>query len=290
MAVTNVSIQRRTGGEQLTQGKRVRTYTATYKVSCSTLDEDPVTVLAAAGLPTLASTWPGDGGAYCVSRKPEQDELNNAWTVTLEYTSNPDVRTEPDEEEAENPLLRPAVIDRGPVSRQRIVVKDTDGWYVLNSAGEPFNPPVEREEHAPAFSISKNLAFWPAAAELAYTDSIALGSKGLIYGARVGKFNGFSGREAFENGYSFWQVTGEFELDWEGWNKPLIDAGYNEKFDDGVLFYLMPILGANGERPAQPVLLDGSGVPDPYRATPYELAFKKYREEDHSALFSLFGL
>jgi hypothetical protein len=294
MAVIRVSIQKRTGGEQLTGGRRVRVYSAVYRVQSNSKNEDPQTILAAPGLPTLASSWPSDLGAFCVGRKPEQrQETPDFWDVTCDFTSSPDIR-QPDDVE-ENPLLRPPTVDRSPVSRQRIVTRDVNGEYVLNSAGEPPNPPWEREEHVPSFSITKNMANWPAGLELALTDSInsgaiAIPAYGIAYPAKVGKCNGFSGRQAFENNVAFWTVTVEIELDWEEWNKPLIDAGYNYKKVVSGTPRLMPIIGENGERPAMPVLLNGSGAPDPYRATPYLLPYKKYREVSHAALYALFGL
>jgi hypothetical protein len=295
MAITSVALIDQSAKEALTGGRRVRTYTSTYKLKSNTRFEDPNTVRTAAGIPALASSWPSDLGAVCVNRDVKRAEEADAWLVTCEFTSNPDIRVPPDEAAEENPLLRPAVIDRGPQQRQRIVTRDINGDWILNTAFEFLNPPVEREEHSPSFSVTKNMANWPTAVELAYADSInnavvSIPSKGIAYGVGVGKFNGFSGRENYENGYHFWTVTMDIETDWQGWNKPIVNAGYNELVTDGITEWIVPIILANGERPSSPVLLTNAGVADPDLDPPIELPYKKYRETDHMTLFALFGL
>jgi hypothetical protein len=298
MAITKCSLIQRTGKEELTGGKRIRTYQAVYKLKSNTRNEDPATVLAYAGLPTLfpVSTWPTDATAYLVARTPSQNQaLADEWTVTCDYTSNPSTRDNPDEY-VENPLLRPAEVSKSSQQRQRILIRDVEGNFAINSAGEFLNPPPEHEVHPPSFTITKNLVVWPHALEAALQDSvnslaISIPYWGIVYGALLGKFNGFSGSPQFENGFRFWRVTAEIETDWDGWNKPLIDAGFNEIFYNSVSGQdeLWPIIGANGERPAEPVLLNGSGEAAPY-GTPVEIPFKKYREVNHLPLYQLMGL
>lgn len=298
MTITRQELVNQTAKEVLGGGRRTRTYQSVHKLLSSTRFENPAVVLAHPSLPTLASGWPTDPGAFCVSREAKREEVPDkaeCWVVTCDFTSSPDVRQPPDEEAEENPLLRPAIIDRSPVSRQRPISRDANNTLIQTTAGEPFNPPVEREEHAPAFTITKNMASWPAAMELAYQDSInddtiSIPSKGIVYGAGVGKFNGFSGRESWENNYHFWVVTMEIECDWQGWNKPIVNAGYSELVEFGAVDYLLPIILGNGERPAGPVLINTAGEADPFLDPPHLLTFKKYRELPHAALYALFGL
>lgn len=298
MAITKCSLIQRTGKEELTGGRRVKTYQAVYKLKSNTRNEDPVNVLAHPGLPTLfpVSTWPSDATAVLVGRTPSQNQSQaDEWTVACDYTNNPSVRDNPDEYH-ENPLLRPPEVTRSAQQRQRILIRDVEGNYAKNSAGEFLNPPPEHEVHCPSFSVTKNLPAWPHAMEFALQDSvnslaISIPYWGIVYGARLGKFNGFSGSPQFENGFRFWKVTVEIETNWEEWNKPLLDAGFNEIYYNPVSAQneLWPIIGANGERPAEPVLLNGAGVAAPYDS-PVEIPFKKYREVSHLPLYQLMGL
>lgn len=297
MAVTNVSIHKRTGKQTLTGGKRVRVYQIIFHVKCNTINEDPVTIIHHAEIPTLApiSVWPSDYGAVLVDIDPQQDEERpDFWVVTCSYTSNPDIKTEdpPDE----NPLLRPAIVTRSPQQRQRVLERDTNGDLYLNTAGDLFIPPEEREEHPPSYTVTKNMIVWPYALEIAYADAInsdviAIVSKGISAAIGTMKFNGFSGSEQFENDMAFWSVSASFEVNWEGWNAPILSCGYQEKKYDAIEdeYYLWPIVARNAESTPGPIPLNSAGAADPY-GTPFYMPFKKYREVPFATLFALFGL
>ena len=297
MAVTNVILRERKGKATLTGGKRVRTYQAIYHVKCNSINEDPATIWSHPEIPTLypISMWPTDAGALLVDVDPQQQkDTPDFWIVTCSYTSNPDVKDPEDVQE--NPLNRPAVIQRSPVQRQRILERDVDGNLLVNTADDPFNPPVEREEHSPSFTITKNLANWPYALELALTDSvnssaIVYVSRGISYGARLVKCNGFSGGESYENGYKFWACSVALEVNWDGWNKDKLNAGCREKFiaDDSSV-HILPIIGSNGDSITDPVKLNADGTKASPYADPVYLPCKKHREANFANLFSLFGI
>lgn len=297
MAVTNVVLRRRQGKRTLTGGKSVRTYQAIYHVKCNSINEDPNTILAHAEIPTLVpiSTWPTDPGALLVDLDPQQNqESPDFWVVTASYTSNPDIR-DPDDL-IENPLNRPAIITRSPVQRQRPMLKDVDGNWCMTTAGELFNPPMEREEHAPSFTIAKNLLNWPYALELALTDAVNDGtisypSRGILYGDQLVKCNGFSGGEQYQDGYHFWNVTVALEVNWEGWNPEQLNAGYRERYIDELFEeHLWPIIGANGDSPTTAVLLDAAGYADPYLDPPITLPYRRHRKTSFAPLFALLGI
>jgi len=292
MSVTHIVLRQRKGKETLTGGKRVRTFQAIYHVKCNSINEDPNTILAHPSLPTLApvSTWPTDAGSLLVDRDPQQDmDRPDHWVVTLSYTSSPDIR-KPDDV-AENPLLRPAVIERSPCQRQRIFTVDVDNNLIKNTAGDLFNPPPEREEHAPSLTITKNMLNWPYAAELAFTDAINVNpityvSRGIGYGARLVKCNGFSGKESYENGFNFWAVSVALEVNWDGWNKDKLNCGFNEKID--VAPFFRHIKDAGGAEVTEPKMLDSLGHYDP--ASTLSIPCKSYREVAFADLFTILGI
>lgn len=299
MSVTNCVLRQRKGKQTLAGGKRVRTYQAIYHIKCNSINEDPVTIMAYTGLPQLAdaATWPTDAGALLVDVDPQQDmEKPDFWVVTCNYTSNPDIRQPDDVDPEENPLLRPCVVERSPVQRQRILERDVENEWIVNTAGEFFNPPVEREEHPPGYILTKNMLLWPYELEAAYTDAvntdvILVPSKGISAAIGTMKCNGFSGREVYEGGYNFWQVSVALEVDWQLWNKPILNMGTHEAIPDGFGdYYLWPIIGANGESVTDPVMLDKNGLADPFRENPIELPYKKYRPEPFAFLLAYFGL
>ncbi len=299
MAIRSCVLIGESGTEQLTGGKRVITYQSQWKLLSTIRNESPRVVLAHHELPGLVATWRDDNRCVCVKRDPKQQKAAEEWIVTLDYTNSPDIgKGEEPEQAIENPLLRPAKIDRSPFQRQRIVERDAYDRLIVNTAGEKFNPPVERDEHNPGFTLTKNVVAWPSALEYALIDSINLSpivipQYGISCPARSLKFNGFSGGMRWESGYRYWEISPNLEVDWQGWNKPIVSLGYNEKLFDAEAgeFVLCPIIGGNGERPAEPVLLDANGMADPYRTdNPYLLNFRKYREIDHTPLFQLLGM
>ena len=79
----------------------------------------------------------------------ENTEEWKGWTVTAEYSSEFTL--------AENPTNDPATITWGSEQFQRVVVVDKEGDAVVNSAGDPFDPPIMADDSRRVVTVTKNL-------------------------------------------------------------------------------------------------------------------------------------
>jgi hypothetical protein len=131
---------------------------------------------------------------------------------------------------------------------------------VVNSAGDPFDPPVTREQLKGIMRVAWNsLTFNPAAF--------------FVFGNQINSdtWNGFppfSVKFSPPNmpqrlysqflGQNYYRLEGEFAYNPNdgGWNPKPIDRGYRAKNGTGGLYKIVDI---NGQPISQPALLDGSG-------------------------------
>ena len=179
----------------------------------------------------------------------------------------------------ENPILRPAVLRYGTITRQVIAEWDKDALNpIRNSAGVPFDPPIQIEEAHLTFTITRNQASFNRTDIADYVKAINSTSF-LGFAARTVRLNDLSAERLNENGVFFWQVTYVFEVNTDGWNPvKILDAGYEENFAGD----LQKVLDRCGNPVTRPSLLDGNGLvlSDPQNDPPVFLSYNLYREVD----------
>jgi hypothetical protein len=157
---------------------------------------------------------------------------------------------------------------------------------VLNSAGDPFDPPVTREQLKGVLRVAWNsLTFNPASF--------------FLYGNQINEdaWNGFPAfsikfsppkmpqRQYSQYlGQNYYRLEGEFCFNPNdgGWNPKPIDRGYRAKDGSGNLYKVFDV---NGQPVSQPVLLDGAGhvLADP--TTYHQIQFQVYTSTNFATAF-----
>jgi hypothetical protein len=240
--------------------------------------DGPYAVGSDANLPVIGSLHPDDMQAWCVSLRVENSNPWKGWTVTAEYTSEREI--------TEDPTAEPAAITWSSEQFQRPVIYDNSGNAVVNSAGDPFDPPVMMDDSRPVVTISKNLAVVPAWI-LAYQDAVnsdAFYVDGITVGAGLAKVQSVTvGEVQRRNNISFRVVNLVIHLERNGWLVEAQDVGFRELGYGGRQNILNDV---DSERPSAPVPLDGAGahIVDPTSATNVTMSFSVYATQVFSAL------
>lgn len=234
-----------------------REYTRVFRVRMSRAGDGCLTAVMAPGIPPLglnyATTIEYDLGAICRSLEPRQIS-KYVYEVTAKYSSKPS----DSEEQDPNPLLRPPDIAWSKATYGKPLAKDLDGKPVVNSAGQPYDPPVEIERTRQVLTITRNeLAYDYDLAE-EYADAL---NSDTFYGKPAGraKFAMPVATWKWENGYEYWQVTYQIDFHPEGWALLLLDQGSYELVDGPDSTKVRKPIVDSGVTHSGLVLLDGEG-------------------------------
>ncbi len=120
----------------------------------------------------FVNTLGSNGLLLCWRVLPKQDRKSPLhWVVTAEYSSEYLSKKEKDEQQYTNPTDRPATIKWSTAKYNKPAVRDINGNLILNSAGQPFDPPAEKDCSRWTATISKNLEDVPSFI-LDYCDAI----------------------------------------------------------------------------------------------------------------------
>lgn len=258
--------------------REVRTYVRTWKARTDSPYDTQLQVLLFPDLPRLFSPYFGlddyvDLGAFCRGLKADQDQDDPfLWKIQADYSSDLSDMAEmmsagdpkglggkttggPGSGGFENPLLRPPKITFGFAKYQKVIVKDLNDVPCTNSAGQPFDPPVEIDDSRPVLTVVKNVPAFDFSVAVAYQDAV---STDPFFGSPAGtaKIDSLSAEFAFENGLAYWVQTAVVHFRREGWKLKLLDAGYMKKDASG---NLVTITDKYGHPFSAPTLLDGAG-------------------------------
>lgn len=171
-----------------------------------------------------------DPTCHVVSIRPERHGGDEAliWDVIVRYTNDPTG--------VDNPLEEPAEFSISPAQFQQAIDQDLDGKPVVNSARQPFDPPVERDDFRVVMVISKNYAATPfgiypvfnPATAIEYQDAV---NTNTVYGFPPYTFKlSISLRTVtIESGFQYFQVSFELQGKRDLWY-PLrvLNQGYYE--------------------------------------------------------------
>lgn len=233
------------GGEIGTDG--VRTYRREFIVEVDSKYDKAQVVLSAPGLPqryfpyiTLVET---DYYALCTrlaaSRLSEKSAFH--WLVEADYSTQQG--DEDKDREVDNPLAEPAEVSVSFETYREPVTGVPDDQYadddngfagkmvkgILNSAGEPFDPPAERDVARPILTITRNEAFFNTQLVIAYTNAV---NSDMFFGSKPRTARmAIDGHRQFKSGLKFWRVTYTITFKPETWDLQLLDHG-SYYFDD----------------------------------------------------------
>ncbi len=242
------------GGRTAQNTKGVRTYQRRFKLETSLKTENAAMVGSDANLPIIGNTHPGDGNARCIGSRVENTSPWKGWTVTVEYSDERVINTDPTIDEAE--------INWGSEQFQKVAVVDRDGNLIVNSAGDLFDPPAMIDDSRRVVTVSKNLAAVPSWI-LDYQDAINSDTftiDGISIAVGKAKMQAVTvGPKQRRNNTVFRTVNFTIHLQRDGWTLDILDAGYNRK-DPLDATKRQPIT-INGQLPSAPYPLNGAGIP-----------------------------
>jgi hypothetical protein len=261
-----------------TNTKGQRSYTRTFKLTTSAKTERAFHVGSHASLPVIGEVHPDDAGAWCTTLQVDPSDPWKGWTVTAEYST--------ERELAEDPTNDPAEITWGYEQFQKPAVTNYAGQAILNSAGDPFDPPIMIDDSRPVVTISKNLASVPVWV-FTYQDAINLGSftvDGITVDAGLAKMQDIKiVRRQSRNGTSYRTVTFSIHLQKQGWSSKQLDAGFRQIGYGGGRENIRN--SVDDELPAAPVPISaGAALNDPDPATAVYRTDVVYESKDFSVL------
>lgn len=281
-----------------------REYTRVFTVKTSSPLDGPEVVGDAPGLPRIYEPYAppsGETDLGCLVRQitPEPTDSPVIWKVTVKYSSAIDSLLNA------NPLLRPAEISYSAMGVAIPIEWDLEGKLIRNTAGEPFDPPLEIEDNRLVMRISVNRPTYDALRFLPFLGSI--NSKTFLglkpYSTKCVRLDG---TRQHENGKLFWRIDSEFHIRWirkpgntkritpapaggeppnayRSWTAWLLNRGYNCKplSTNGKL---LPCLNAQAQPVSAPVPLAEDGTQLPFTGNPLFLGFDYLPERDFNEL------
>lgn len=266
-------------GRTATNDKGIRRYSRQFLLETTARTDGPYAVGSNASLPRIGTVHNEDSTAYCVNLSVSNAKPWKWWIVTADYSSEREI--------TENPLSEPAAITWTSEQFQKRAVIDRDGNGIVNSAGDPFDPPLMMDDSRRVVTISKNLAVVPSWI-LTYQDAVNSSSftvDGITIGAGYAKVQSVTvGEKQKRNGTAFRVVTLVIHLQKTGWALTHEDVGFRETNYAGEMVNILN--DGDSERPTAPVALDGAGMhqANPTAATIEVRSFDVYEQKDFTVL------
>ena len=250
-----------------------RTYTRRFRVICSAYSDGPNVVKAALGIrygdryqaAGIVSDF-ADLYSYVQSIDAAQEEGDSlGWIVTVSYGPF-DSRTAgggPDN----NPLLVPIDVEWSFRNQEVICQYDNNGNKIVNTANDPFDPPIMIDDPRPLLTIVRNEATFNT--PVMYSYRTAVNSDPFAgFPPQMARMIQLSGKSVFHYycGW-YWQVRYEIEFNPPIGYRPLILNQGLRKLSQ-TTGQPVPII-LNGTPVSQPMLLTKAG----YLAKPTDAAY-----------------
>ena len=267
------------GARTATNSRGVRTYTRAFRFETDSQTDDAWEVGSHPDSPRIGQAF---RDAWCISVTPACTDPWKGWTVTAEYSSALEMNEDPTQDAMQirvytEQFQKPAVFDK-------------DGNKIVNSAGDPFDPPLMMDDSRRVISLVRNVAAYPSWV-LTYQDAVNSDTftvRGITYAVGVGKVQSVSISDAqVRNGYPFYTLEVLIHLQKNGWILQPLDVGFRELDYAGTS--LINILNpGDNERPSAPVPLDGAGraLDNPSTTNNVLLSFPVYNTQPFSVLFA----
>jgi hypothetical protein len=143
---------------------------------------------------------------------------------------------------------------------QKPAIFNKDDQLIVNSAGDPYDPPPMMDDSRRVLSLSRNVPGCPSWV-LDYQDAVnsdTFDALGVTYAVGTGKVQSVSLSVAQKrNNIDFYTLEVLIHLQRNGWILKTLDAGFRELDDSGDLINI--VNAGDQERVSAPVPLDGSG-------------------------------
>lgn len=242
-----------------------------------------VTAKNAPGIPRIQQRHPNVSTLYVTDRNSSVT-APSLYEVTVTYGSKEQADTAAENEE---PTAQPFHIQKSWEGTTEAVDTDINGDPILNSAGEPFDPPLSAEILDELYVITGWLDDTKANRDRLdeFNNTV---SSDTVYGrgAGRGRMRTAYNRITF-GGRRFLEITIEilFRKPPEGvtaeqaWDRRVLDQGYRELVTTNGVTEDVEITDALGKAKSQPTKLDGEGHAIDKDAEPYWHYFRMHRRK-----------
>jgi len=248
--MTVTYLQEDAGGRTATNSKGIRTYTRVFLFETDSQADDAWEVGSHPDAPRIGQAF---RDAWCVSVTPSCIEPWKGWSITAEYSSELEL--------SEDPTQDPMQIRVYTEQFQKPAVYNKDDQLIVNSAGDPYDPPAMMDDSRRVLSLSRKVPSCPSWV-LDYQDAVnsdTFDALGVTYAVGTGKVQSVSlGVAENRNGVTFHTLEILIHLQRSGWILKTLDAGFRERDLSGDLVNILN--AGDGERVSAPVPLNGSGA------------------------------
>ncbi len=261
-SVTEVNGARSTSTVTTRTGTETR-HTRTFRIRTDNRHDADLDILFAAGLPQIGNVHPADPIAFVRNQnaQPGGNKSPFIWEVRILYSTAFEVNTDPTDDSPR--------VSWSTQQFQTPFIKDRSGNAVVNSAGDPFDPPAEKDDSRWAATLSVNLSVVPSNILLFRNaiNSTTFAIDGITIAAQRAFMYAMSiGEVQNRNGVSYRALSYTTQLrdsTEAAWIISIADMGFNQ-IVSGVKKEILQAGGANnpndGEPFSAPQQLDGSGV------------------------------
>lgn len=292
-----------------------RSFTRKFRVKTDDRRVGPLHVIFAPGIPLLYSSYFSyelselDLFAICRDVRAVQDENDwQVWDITCEYDTQSNseygnIAGQPGNigqpgagggtGASGDPTQEPPTIEWGAETVELAVIKDRTGEPIVNTAGQPFDPPPTIKIAYPVLRYSRNEATYDHVEKSKFSYALNT-AKFLGYDAGRVLCKPITATQRYIGPFKYWRVNYEFHFTKElepgvdtaemigvlSWRLWLLNQGLCELKTVSVLGvpvkYLTPILGANGEPISTPVPLDEDGAAMPKEDIEDEVFYRSF--------------
>jgi len=231
----------------------------TWTVKGATSSDTRYTVVNCSDLPTIGTE--DSEGVFCVSRNARRTDDPTVWKVDVRFASVSQGGLTPGYWTYDIPTERPpqyvwrTIHYDGPIHSATTTFGSTTRVPVVNSAGDPFDPPFTEDLPRIGLVATRFEANFDPLTILYYSDRVASDSF-MGFPAGAARCVEINADPHYENGVACYRVSYQFEFDEHQWAHRPIDVGGRALDDNGVL----KVVGdENGVSHGGLVLLDGTG-------------------------------
>ncbi len=205
----------------------------------------------------------------------------------------------------QNPLEAPTEVAWSSATYSEPVTVDIDGNAVVNSAGQPFDPPLTQDRHPVVATIVYNSESYDPNTALNFQDYVNDAPATIAnlenVPERMARILEIGATQQYWEDITYWRVTVKVEINneplWDedgdhegqGWDRRVLDQGLFEKITVGegeeAEDKTVRMRTDDGEEVTEPLKLDGEGGKlDPQTDDPVFLTYKTFKEADFSQL------
>lgn len=231
----------------------------------------------------------------CRKVMPKQEKNSpQHWVITAEYSSEWLSKQEKDEQQYPNPVDRPAKISWASTKYNKPCIFDSSNNLILNSAGDPFDPPAEFDQSRWTFKVSKNVDSVPSWI-IDYTDAVN-NATFTVQGVSVNQYCAkimsieISDEQTAQidanTEITYFVFSYSVEIRAETWKLQLLDQGFRQKGSDSTKREHIKDDATPAKFVSKPWPLDGAGkkLSNPTPSTAKILKFDVYNYKPFNIL------